>query len=85
MIRDEILILKSFPKVEMYIPDDNDAFMAGDIKTQYRKHNLSLVDCFIISIARRKRAVVFTTDNAINKVGKDLNVTVNYLPFISRR
>jgi predicted nucleic acid-binding protein len=80
-IKKKIIWLKSLKKFNIISLDNYDAILAGSIRVEYSKFNLSLVDCFILSIAKRNGALILTTDRAIRDVGKKINVEVNYLPF----
>ena len=44
--------LKSLKKTEVCRLDDKDAMNAGEIKVDYPRYGLSLVDCFLITIAK---------------------------------
>ena len=79
--KDKIFRLKSLPKTEIHPLDDNDAIRAGDIKVQYPEYNLSLVDCFLLSVAKARGSKVFTTDHSVRDIAKKMNVNVDYLPF----
>lgn len=78
--RDNILWLKGLPNNCLYAINDNDALNAGDIKVQYKKYKLSLVDCFLITIAKTNRAKIFTTDHSVRDVARKMNINVDYLP-----
>ena len=78
--RDNIFFLKSFPNSYIYKIKDKDALSAGDIKVKNNKYKLSLVDCFLIAIARTNRAEIFTTDPSIRDVAKKMKISVNYFP-----
>ena len=45
------------------------ALRAGELKIKYR--DLSLVDCFVIALAEREGAVIYTTDSGIGKAYKN--------------
>lgn len=77
--KDKILGLKSFKEAEEYSLDDNDAINAGAIKVDYK--NLSLVDCFLLSVAKKQNALILTTDHSIRDVARKLRVEVSFLPF----
>ena len=58
------LILDSSIRV---IPPDKDLSMrAGEVKVDFSF--LSIVDCFVVSLAERERARVITTDSAMHNV-----------------
>jgi len=81
VMKDKILGLKNYPNAEIYPLEDNDAIAAGDIKIKYRPLRLSLVDCFILHVAKKCRATIFTTDPGIKNVGRELKIDVNFIPF----
>lgn len=78
--KDKIIWLKSLPKTEIYQLDDNNAISAGNIKVEFSKYRLSLVDCFLLSVAKVRGAMVLTTDRSVRDVAKKMNVNVNFLP-----
>ncbi len=78
--KDDIYLLKSLPKTKIHQLNDNDAMNAGDIKIQYKQYQLSLVDCFLITVARANNAKIFTTDHNLSNVARKMNVKVDYLP-----
>lgn len=82
--KDYIIWLKSLPKTKIHQINDKDAINAGDIKVQFSKYGLSLVDCFLLSIAKLHRAMVFTTDHSIRDVAREMNVKVSFLPLPKR-
>jgi predicted nucleic acid-binding protein len=77
--KDKIMWLKSLPKTKIHQLDDNDAIIAGDIKAQYSK-KVSLVDCFLLSVAKVNSAKIFTTDYDVRDVARDMKIKVDYLP-----
>ena len=77
--KDKILWLKGLPNKNIHIIDNKDAFNAGDIKIQY-KDKLSLVDCFVITIAKTNGAKVFTTDYFVRDIARKMKINVDYLP-----
>ena len=78
--KDNIYFLKSLPKAKVHQLDDNDALNAGDIKIQYKQYGLSLVDCFLITVAKTNNAKIFTTDHGVREVARSMKVKVDYLP-----
>lgn len=78
--KDNIYLLKSLPKTKIHQLDDNDALNAGDIKDQYYHYRLSLVDCFLITVAKANNAKIFTTDYSVRDVARKMKVKVDYLP-----
>ena len=79
--KDQILWLKSLIKADIHSLDDNDAINAGTIKVDYSSNGLSLVDCFLLSVAKKQNALILTTDHSIRDVARKLRVEVNFLPF----
>ena len=79
--KDKILGLKSLKKVDIYPLNDNDAINAGAIKVDYSSSSLSLVDCFLLSVAKKQNALILTTDYPIRNVARKLKVDVSFLPF----
>ena len=78
--KDRILGIKSYSRAEIISLDDNDAFNAGEIKIRFSNYNLSLVDCFLLSVGRKHKALILTTDHLIRDVAKKIGVEVNFLP-----
>lgn len=79
--RDKVLWLKSLNKTELYSLDDNDAINAGAIRVDYSPYGLSLVDCFLLSVAKKHTALILTTDPSIRNVARKMKVEANFLPF----
>ena len=79
--KNKIIWLKSLQKTEIHQLNDRDAINAGDIKIQFSKYGLSLVDCLILTVAKSNGAMVFTTDPSVRNVARKLNVNVSFLPF----
>ena len=78
--KDKILWLKSLQNVKIHQIDDNDAIAAGDIKNTYFTNKLSLVDCFVLAIAKKYSATLFTTDSSMRDIARKLNINVDFLP-----
>jgi len=78
--KDNIYWLKSLPKTKIHQLDDNDAINAGDVKIQYKQFGLSLVDCFLIIVAKANNAKIITTDHGVRDVARKMKVKVDYLP-----
>lgn len=55
--------------IRMVSTDRDLAMRAWELKIKYR--DLSLVDCFVIALAEREGAVIYTTDLGIGKVYKN--------------
>ncbi len=79
--KDKIMWLKSLPKTRIYQLNDRDAINAGDFKVQFSKYGLSIVDCFLLCVAKAHGAMVFTTDPSVKNVARKLNIKVSFLPF----
>lgn len=60
--------------------DDNDCFLASLYRIKFRKFGLSLVDCFILAIAYRRKLKIYTTDEPLKKAAKEIKVLCDYLP-----
>ena len=76
-------LLKSLPKTKIHKLDDNDAINAGNIRDQYHSHyRLSLVDCFLITVAKANNAKIITTDHSVRDVARKMKVNVDYLPLL---
>ena len=82
--KDKIMWLKSLPKTKIHKLDNNDAIRAGDIKVQYSEYGLSLVDCFLLTVAKVHSAMVFTTDHDVRDVAREMNVKVSFLPYTKK-
>ncbi|MEM4160687.1 MAG: PIN domain-containing protein [Thermoplasmata archaeon] len=82
--KDMIMWLKSLKKAEIHSLDDNDAMNAGAIKVDYSNYDLSLVDCFLLAIARRYNALILTTDHSIRDAARNMKVEVNFLPHLNK-
>ena len=80
-IKNKILGLKSFPGSREYSPDDNDSLRAGAIKVDHSPHNLSLVDCYILAVANKHKAMILTTDHGVRDVARKMRIDVSFVPF----
>ena len=78
--KEKIMWLKNLPNKYLHTINNKDAFNAGDIKNEY-KNKLSLVDCFLITIAKAKNAKIFTTDYSMRDIARKMKINVDYLPF----
>lgn len=76
-VKNNIMGLKGFRKAEVYKLKDSDAIEAGKIKLEHR--DLSLVDCFIMAVAKRHRAVILTTDPGIRDAAREMRIDVNFM------
>lgn len=79
--KEKVYWMKALPKIYIHPLDDNDAILAGDIKTHYKGKGLSLVDCFLIAVAKANNAKIFTTDTGVRDIARSEKVQVDYLPF----
>ncbi|MDI6730608.1 MAG: hypothetical protein QMD06_03605 [Candidatus Altarchaeum sp.] len=71
---------------KLYSLGYNDAIKADAIKIKYsgrKKDELSLVDCFLLTVAKRYYISIITTDHSINNIRRNMNVGVKYLPFVT--
>ena len=75
--KDIIIKLKSLKSVKIVKLDDNDAMESAILHTRFK---LSFVDCILLSIAKRYRLKIFTTDAPLKNIARKLNVDVNHLP-----
>jgi len=57
-----------------------DAFQAAEYKVTLHRFGISLVDSYILTIARKHNARVVTTDIGIKQAGKTIRLDVDYLP-----
>ena len=82
-----ILQLKALPKVEFHTLTDTDAINAGEIKVRYKEYDLSLVDCYLLTVGKHRKSIILTTDHTVRDVGKKIDVEIIYhpLPEIFRR
>lgn len=60
--------------------DDNIAFEASSLYLKLGRHNISLVDSFMLAIAKKERAKVFTSDHGLRNAAREIDVAVSYLP-----
>ncbi len=72
--------MKGLRNIKMVDIDDNSAFEASRLYLSMRKHSISLVDSFVLAIAKKERAKVFTSDHKLRNAARDIKVEVNYLP-----
>lgn len=77
---DKIYQLKALPKVEIHTLTDIDAINAGEIKVRYCDYDLSLVDCYLLSVGKSRKCIILTTDHKVRDVGKKINVEIIYHP-----
>ncbi len=78
--RDKIYQLKALPKVEIHRLTDTDAINAGQIKIRYLDYDLSLVDCYLLSIGKSRKCIILTTDHKVRDVGKKIDIEIIYHP-----
>jgi len=81
VVKDKILWLKALKSAEEYRLDDNDAMLAGSFKVERSGSGLSIVDCYIIAVAKRTGSLILTTDKQIRNVAKENGVQLEYIPF----
>jgi predicted nucleic acid-binding protein len=72
--------LKSLPNTYEVEVDNNLACATARALLKFRKYDVSLTDAFILAIAEREGAVVFTTDEGLRNACRDSQVEVSYLP-----
>lgn len=72
--------VKSLRNVTILSLEDNDSFLAGLYRIKFRKFGLSLVDCFILAIAYRRKLKIYTTDEPLKKAAKEIKVLCDYVP-----
>ncbi len=78
--RNRMLWLKGLRNTKMVDVDDNLAFEASRIYLRLRVHSLSLVDSFLLAIAEKERARVFTSDHSLRDAAREMRIDVNFLP-----
>ena len=78
-----IMKMKSLDSMNILNLDDNDSFKASLYRTRFRIFSLSLVDCFILATANRRKLKIYTTDEPLKRVAKKINISYNYLPIRS--
>ena len=72
--------VKSLRNVTILSLEDNDSFLAGLYRIKFKKFGLSLVDCFILAIAYRRKLKIYTTDEPLKKAAKEIKVLCDYVP-----
>jgi predicted nucleic acid-binding protein len=82
--KDKILWLKSLPKKGVYSLKNRDAINAGEIKVRFLRYNLSLVDCFLLSVGMHCNATLLTTDHSVRDVARKMNIKVDFLPLFKK-
>lgn len=80
-IQTKILQLKSLQSLILIKIDDNLAISAGKFKNRYQKHNLSIVDSYILACSKKYNARIISTDPGIKKACKDEKVEIDFIPF----
>lgn len=75
-----LLWLKSLPNTYEVEIDNNLACVTAHALLKFRKYDISLTDAFILAIAQREGAVVFTMDKGLREACRDSRVEVSYLP-----
>jgi len=74
-----ILEMKSLDSINILNLDDNDSFKASLYRTRFSIFSLSLVDCFILATANRRKLKIYTTDEPLKRVAKKINILYNYV------
>lgn len=80
IVREEILKIKGLPASIIVQIEDDISFQAGMFYHQFRVYRISLVDAFLLAVAKRKNGVIFTTDFNLRESAKKMNIGVSYLP-----
>ena len=80
-IREKFEGIKCLPASEIVNIDNSDAFQAAEYKVSLRRFGISLVDSYILAIARKHHARIVTTDEGIKKAGKFIGLDVDYHRF----
>ncbi len=75
-----VLWLKALPETTMVHLDDNHAIAAGDIKVEHSRFSLSLVDCFILAVAKSQSAKIITMDHSLRDVARKMRIGCSFLP-----
>ena len=78
--RNRMFWLKGLRNTWMVDVDDNTAFEASRIYLSMKGHSLSLVDSFLLAIAKKERAKVFTSDHRLRDAARAIKIDVNFLP-----
>ena len=78
--RNRMLWLKGLRNTKMIDVDDSIAFEASRIYLRLRDYSLSLVDSFLLAIAKKERARVFTSDHSLRDAAREMKIDVSFLP-----
>ncbi len=76
--KQQVTDVKGLSAVDVVPLGDVEAFDAGALRLQHTK--LSLVDCLLISVAKRHSAKIVTTDSEVKEVARSLGVESDFLP-----
>ena len=76
---ERILWLKGLQSTTMVELTDNIAFDAGRLYMRFT-NKIGMVDSFLLAIAKKNQAEIFTTDHNLRDVGKEIAVRVHYMP-----
>lgn len=76
----DVLTVKGLQGSQLREPDDRDAIRAGAWRLRYARHDLSLVDSFLLVLAKRHGTRVFTTDPGVRTAGKELGIELKFVP-----
>jgi len=79
-MREKLELIKHLPGSEIVNITNADAFQAAEYKVTLHRFGISLVDSYILTIARKQNARVVTTDIGIKQAGKTIRLDVDYLP-----
>ncbi len=74
-------MIKYLQSSEIVNITNNDAFQAAEYKVNLHIFGISLVDSYILTLARKHHARIVTMDTGIKKAGKKIGLDVDYLPF----
>lgn len=75
-------IMKIKPIIFILPIDNNDSFRAAQYRIKYesKKSSLSLVDSFLLAVAKRYKLKIYTTDLGLKEAAKKEGIQCNYLP-----
>lgn len=79
-MRKKLEWIKSLQASKIVNITDNDAFEAGEYMVNLCKFDLSLVDAYILTVARKNTARIITTDTNLKQASKTVRVECDYLP-----
>jgi predicted nucleic acid-binding protein len=73
-----VMNVKMLESLNVISLDNNDSLRAGSYHLRFS--NLSLVDCFLLRVALKRKLKIYTTDNALRAAAKVIKVMCDYLP-----